>query len=228
MTARYGHGVGTGFLDGLLTEDLSDLRRALLDHPLWTGLHTGSTTRAHLRQFALQDAWLIREVHRLDGLAIAKAPDPDAADHLIRKLVPKAGALDLIVDLGVALGLTRADFDRVVPLPGCAGLTTQFYYHLCRSSFVETVACIGASETIFLEICGRIERDLLEVVGLSDEAIRFFAFHDALEPAERATTDLLRRLVPDRATAQAATDAVRLCYQLEALFYDAVLAHPIG
>lgn len=223
MDARYGTGVGTAFLDGVLTEDLGPLRRELLAHPLWAGLHDGRTTDAHLAVFAQQDAWLIREVHRLDGLAIAKAPDPVSADVLVRKLAPKAGALDLVVRFGEAVGVRRAEVEQPVPLAGCAALVGQFYYHLVRSSFVEAVAVIGASETIFLEICGRVEDDLL-ARGLSREAIAFFAFHDALEAAERDMTALVRSLVRSEADAVAVTAAVRLCYETERLFYDTVWA----
>lgn len=223
--ARYGHGVGTGFLDGWLTEDLGPLRRSLVEHPLWTGLASGATTDGHLRTFAAQDAWLIREVHRLDGLAIARAPDPESADVLLRKLVPKAGATDLVVRFGEAVGLPAAACRDPEPLPGCAALVSSFYYHLARSSFVETIAAIGASETIFLEICGRWE-DALLGRGLSREAIAFFAFHDALEAAERDSTALVGRLIRSGADARAVTAAVKLTYGLEKLFYDTVLANP--
>lgn len=223
--ARYGHGVGTRFLDGILTEDLGAHRRALVDHPLWTGLADGRTTDGHLRAFALQDAWLIREVHRLDGLAIAKAPDAASADVLIRKLVPKSGALDTLRCFGEAVGLAPGALDRVEPLPGCAGLVAHFYYHLARSTFVETLAAIGASETIFLEICGRWEPALI-ARGLSPDALAFFTLHDRLEAAEIEATELIAALVQGREAAEAVTAAVKLCYGLERLFYDTVLANP--
>jgi thiaminase/transcriptional activator TenA len=223
--ARYGHGVGTGFLDGWLTEDLGPMRRALVEHPLWAGLATGTTTDGHLRTFAAQDAWLIREVHRLDGLAIARAPDPESADALIRKLVPKAGAIDLVVRFGEAVGLAAAACRDPAPLPGCAGLVSSFYYHLARSTFVETIAAIGASETIFVEICGRWE-DALLARGLSRDSIAFFACHEGLEAAEREATALVGRLIRAEADARAVTAAVKLTYGLERLFYDTVLANP--
>ena len=221
-SAAYGEGVGTGFLAGLTTRDLRPKQEALLNHPLWAGVETRTTTREQLARFALQDSFLIREIYRLDSLAVAKAPTVEAADALLAKLTPKSGALEMLLRFGAAVGLARADFDEAEPLAPCLALTAQFYYHLARSSFAETVACIGASETIFLEICGRIDAPLRRY-GFSDEALEFFSFHEALESAERATTELLRPLVRTDADRAAVTRAADLCYDFEKLFYDAVL-----
>ncbi len=222
VNTAYGEGVGTGFLAGLSTQDLRPKQELLLNHPLWKGIQTQTTTREQLARFALQDIFLIREVYRLDSLAIAKAPTAEAADALIAKLTPKSGAADTLLRFGEAVGLTPEDFDAVKPLAPCLALTAQFYYHLARSSFAETVACIGASETIFLEICGRIDAPLRQY-GFSDEAVAFFRFHEALEPAERATTEMLRPFVTTDAEKEAVTRAAEVCYDFERLFYDAVL-----
>ena len=218
----YGEGVGTGFLAGLTTRDLRPKQEALLGHPLWTGVMDGRTTRTQLARFALQDVFLIREIYRLDSLAIAKAPTVAAADALIAKLEPKAGAEAVLVRFGEAVGLTQRDFDEAAPLAPCLALTAQFYYyHLARSTFAEAVACLGASETIFLEICGRIDGPL-RAYGFSDEALAFFSFHAQLEAAERATTEMLRPLVTTDAEREAVTRAAELCYDFERLFYDTV------
>ena len=222
VNAVYGEGVGTGFLAGLSTRDLRPKQEALLNHPLWTGIYDQTTTHEQLARFALQDIFLIREIYRLDSLAIAKAPTTRAADALIAKLTPKSGAADTLLRFGQAVGLTATDFDNAKPLAACLALTAQFYYHLARSSFAEVVACLGASETIFLEICGRIDAPLRRY-GFTAEALEFFSFHEALEPAERATTEMLRPLVTTEAEKEAVTRAAELCYDFERLFYDAVL-----
>ena len=223
----YGQGVGTGFLAGLSTRDLSPKQTALLEHPLWTGIEDQTTTREQLAQFALQDIFLIREIYRLDSLTIAKAPTAEAADALITKLTPKTGAADTLLRFGAAVGLTPEDFANAAPLAPCLALTAQFYYHLARSSFAETVACLGASETIFLEICGRIDAPLRRY-GFSDEAVEFFSFHEALEPFECATTEMLRPLVTTDAEKEAVTRAAEVCYDFERLFYDAVYRDVYG
>ena len=218
----YGEGVGTGFLAGLTTRDLRPLQEALLNHPLWTGVADGTTTREQLARFALQDMFLVRESYRLDALAIAKAPTVEAADALTAKLIPKVGAEDVLIRFGEAVGLTRQAFDEAAPLAPCLGLTAQFYYHLARSSFAEAVACLGASETIFLELCGRIDAPL-RAYGFADDTLEFWSFHAGLEAAERATTEMLRPLVRTEAEREAVTRAAELCYGFERLFYDAVL-----
>lgn len=234
MPPRYGNQLGSTFLANVFTvaqqDALRDKRTRLLEHPLWHGLENRQTSFAHLRTFTLQDAWLIREIHRLDGLAIAKAPDAASADYLINKLTPKQGARKSLQAFGEAIGLTSSQLVHPVPLAGCTALTTQFYYHLARSSFVEAIACIGTSETIFVEICGRIEQPLKENYGLSDETISFFSFHEDLEAPEAQMNALIERLVTESAkpdaTRAAVFAAVNLCYDCEQLFYDTVWQHP--
>ena len=234
MPSRYGHNLGSTFLANVLSQQqqdaLRDKRTQLLEHPLWQGLDSQQTSLGHLRTFTLQDAWLIREIHRLDGLAIAKAPDAASADYLINKLTPKQGALESLQAFGTAVGLEPVQLVNPTPLAGCAALTTQFYYHLARSSFVETIACIGTSETIFVEICGRIEQPLKANYGLSDEAITFFSSHENLEAPEAQMNTLIERLVTESAEPEAARAAVfaavSLCYDCEQLFYDTVWQHP--
>lgn len=234
MHPRYGRDLGSTFLANVLNQQQQDAlhekRTRLLNHPLWQGLVSQQTRLEHLRTFALQDAWLIREIHRLDGLAIAKAPDAASADYLIDKLSPKQGALASLQAFGHAIGLEPQQLMNPLPLAGCTALTTQFYYHLARSSFAEAVACIGASETIFVEICGRIEAPLKDNYGLSDDALRFFSFHENLVAPEAQINPLLARLVaesPDPDASRAAVfAAVALCYDCEQLFYDTVWQHP--
>ncbi len=223
MRQRYGDGVGARFLDGVITQDLSVEREALLNHPLWTGLASGRTGREHLAVFAVQDAWLLQEIHRLDGLAIARAPNPEVADILLRKLTPKAGAMEAIAQFGGALGVPREAFAPVEPLAGCAALVSLFYYHLARSSFVEAAAVLGASETIFLEISARVEPDLV-ALAFPAPVVSFFAAHDALEDAEEAMSAWLCEAISTEAEADAVTRALRLLYTTERLFYDTVLA----
>lgn len=221
----YGSGASQYFLSDVLTRDITFLKTEVLNHPLWQGVLDGSTTRSQLAAFALQDAWLIQEVHRLDGLAIAKAPDFASAEVLMRKLQPKSGSLDSIIAFAEAMGLSAADFETLHPLAGCAGLTTHFYYYLTRGSFVEAIACIGISETVFMEICGKVDSALRENYGLDDAAMHFFSFHEQLEQPERETEAMLRRLIQEEQR-ESVTQAVELSLGFEKLFYDTIWALP--
>ena len=75
------------FADGFLTENLELLRQRLLFHPLWTGIEKGTVSHETLRNFALQDWWLVREAYRLDALAVAGMPDLDLQELLLAKLI---------------------------------------------------------------------------------------------------------------------------------------------
>src|SRR5436309_5134083 len=159
------------FADHILTEDLDPLRQRLLFHPLWTGIEQGTLLRETLRIFALQDWWLVREAYRLDALAVASMPDLDLQDLLLAKLVPKIGGYKLLLRFGEALGLTRADFEAVVPLAGCLALTTFFYWMLASGSVPEKIAAVSASEDIFIQMCARVGPALLSHYGMSAEQV---------------------------------------------------------
>lgn len=221
---RFGDGLGAGFAAELLTEDLTARRRALLEHPLWTGVQAGTVTRAQLARFAVQDAWLIRQIAWLDGTLIARAPNPEVADLLVAKLTPKSGALDGLTAFGEAFGATRAEIEDPAPIAGCAALTSLFVYQLMRGTFAEAFATLAASETVFIEICGRIEGPLRDRYGLNPKALVFVSFHDALDPIGREGAALLARLVRTDDERRAVTAAVGLLYDTEKLFYDAVIA----
>ncbi len=212
------------FADTLLTTDLRPLRQRLLYHPLWTGIEAGTVVHEQLRRFALQDWWLVREVYRLDALAITMATDMEAQELLLAKLLPKVGGYQHLLRFGAALGLTRADFDAVEPLAGCMALTNFFYWMLAYGSPGEKLAAVSASEDIFIQICLRIAPALRRNYGLSAEEVTFFTGHEALEthvtPVD--TTLLARYTAPEER--RLITRAVRLSHEFELLFYNTIMA----
>lgn len=212
------------FADSLLTADLQPLRQKLLSHPLWVGIEQGTTTRAQLRRFALQDWWLVREAYRLDALAIAAASDLETQELLISKLQPKVGSYQSLWRFGAAFGLTHADFDAVEPLAGCMALTTFFYWILAYGSPPEKLAAVSASEDIFTQICLRIAPALARNYNLNADEIAFFTAHEAigeqLTPVDKA---LLARY-QSRSDRHLITRAIRLSHEFELLFYDTVMA----
>src|SRR5579864_3335995 len=165
------------YADAILTENVEPLRQRLLYHPLWAGIEAGTLEQPHLRLFALQDWWLIREAYRLDALAVAAASDLEVQELLLAKLMPKIGGYKLLLRFGEALGLSRADFDAVEPLAGCMALTNFFYWMLAYGSVPEKIAAVSASEDIFIQICARVGPALMRNYAMSAEQVAFFTAH---------------------------------------------------
>jgi thiaminase len=212
------------FADTLLTEDLQPLRQKLLNHPLWLGIEQGTVTREHLRRFALQDWWLVREAYRLDALAIAAATDLETQELLIAKLQPKVGGYHALFHFGAALGLSRADFDAVEPLAGCMALTTFFYWMLAYGSPGEKLAAVSASEDIFIQICLRIAPALMHNYGLNAAEVQFFTAHEQLGERVTPVDEVLLTRYQSPTERHLITRAVRLSHEFELLFYDTILA----
>lgn len=215
------------FADALLTEDLGPIRQQILNHPLWAGIEAGTLDPARLRLFALQDYWLVREAYRLDALAIAAAPDLEAQELLISKLLPKIGGYKLLWQFGEALGLSRTDFEAVEPLAGCMALTNFFYWMLAYGTPGEKLAAVSASEDIFVQICARVSPTLMRNYNLTASQVEFFSAHDQLgEKINPVDVKLLARYnSPDNR--KLITRAVRLSHEFEIMFYDTVFSTPL-
>jgi len=215
------------FADTILTDNIEPLRQRLLYHPLWTGIEAGSLEPARLRLFALQDWWLVREAYRLDALAIAAAPDLEAQELLLAKLMPKLGGYKLLLRFGEALGLSRADFDAVEPLAGCMALTNFFYWMLAYSSPGEKLAAVSASEDIFIQICARISPALMRNYSLNAEQVEFFTAHDQIGARVAPVDDILLARYNTPTDRRLITRAVHLSHEFELMFYDTVMTAPV-
>jgi pyrroloquinoline-quinone synthase len=211
------------FADNLLTEDLEPLRQKILHHPLWQKIEDGTLNRQKLQLFALQDWWLVREAYRLDALGVAGMPDLELQELLLAKLTPKIGGYKLLLAFGEALGLTRADFDKVEPLAGCMALTNFFYWMLAYGSAPEKIAAVSASEDIFVQICLRISPALIRNYGLTHEQVKFFTAHDQIGELLTPVDQQILSRYSSPTDRQLITRAVRLSHDFEVMFYDTIL-----
>jgi pyrroloquinoline-quinone synthase len=221
----------TGTLDALLGDDYSSERKALIHHPLWENLEHGQASDvrllAQLRAFALQDHWLVGHSLQLEALLLAHATDEAARELLAGKLSSKqvltVGDGNLL-RFGKALGLSQDDFENIEPLPGCAALTTHFYYALARGGFLRMLTAITVSESVFIAICDRAGPALQRQLGLSDADVAFFTLHDALkDPVDHLEALLARLANTDEARALVKRAAQR-SFGFEKLFYDTIFA----
>lgn len=212
------------FAESIVTEDIESLRFRLLHHPLWEHIEDGTLEVARLRLFALQDWWLVRQMYRLDALAIAAFSDLAVQELLIRKLTPKVGGQNLLLRFGEAVGLTRADFDEVEPLAGCMALTNFFYWMLAYGAPEEKLAAVSASEDIFIQICARVGPALIRHYGLSAEQVEFFSAHDVLEEHVSPVDTALLQRYSSVDEHRRITRAVRLSHEYEVMFYDTIMS----
>jgi pyrroloquinoline-quinone synthase len=220
--------LGTATLDALLGEDYSRQRRALIHHPLWEALEEGRASLAQVRTFALQDHWLVGHSLQLEALLLAHAPDEAARATLAGKLSGKqvftVGDGNLL-RFGAAIGLSTEDFANVEPLPGCAALTTHFYYALARDGFLGMLTALTVSESVFIAICDRAGPALRRQFGLSEADVAFFTLHDALkDPVDRLEAQLIARLANTPEARALVRRAAHRSFGFETLFYDSVHA----
>jgi Putative transcription activator len=217
----------TNFAATLLTENLDSLRQKIVDHPLWTEIEQGRLPIERLRLFALQDAFLVKQMYRLDAMAIAGEDDIEAQLLLIQKLVPKVGGHDILMRFGEAVGLRREDFEEIEPLAGCMALLNYFCWMLSYGTHGERLAAISASEDIFIKICLRIAPSLIKHYGLTEEQVFFFSWQKGLEEHVTPIDQQLLQRYNDPADRIKITRAVRLSYEYELMFYDTILNTPL-
>jgi pyrroloquinoline-quinone synthase len=213
-------------LEALFGKTYSSERDALIHHPLWEALERGEASLKQLQTFALQDHWLVGHSLQLEALLLAHAPDEAARQLLASKLSSKqvfaVGDGNLLC-FGQALGLSSADFAAVQPLPGCAALTTHFYYALARDGFLGMLTAITVSESVFIAICERVGPALQKHYQLSSEQVAFFTLHDALkDPVDRLEVQLIDRLAQTEQARAQVQQAAQRSFSFEKLFYDTV------
>ena len=211
------------FLDDLLSSETQTLRQRLLAHPLWQRIDDGTLPRERLGRFALQDYWLVQQAYRLDGLTIAAVKDPALQEVLIRKLAAKIHATDVLLDFGVGVGLSRADFAEVTPLAGCMALTTFFYWMIAHTAEVEIVAAIGASEAVFTQICLRVYPALQQHYHLTAQQVAFFSAHEAIGEQVDALDAYVRTRTLSGPERERIDRTVHLSHEFELLFYDTIM-----
>nr|BBH95952.1 hypothetical protein KTA_41510 [Thermogemmatispora argillosa] len=223
------------WFDHLLTADLPEraalraLREGILRHPFWSGVETGTLARERLGLFALQDWLIVQDAYRLDGLAIAQAaPDLELQEMLIDKLAAKKGGPELLIRFGEAVGVPRTAFARVVPLAGCQALLNFFYWVLETGSPGEWLVAVGASEEIFARLCLRVYPALLHHYGLEASQAAFFSAHDAIGQQITPLQRWLSRQSFGPAEQQRLIRVMRLSYEYEIQFYDALLQAPLA
>jgi pyrroloquinoline-quinone synthase len=215
-------------LDTLLGGDYSSEREALIHHPLWESLERGDASLEQLRAFALQDHWLVTHSLQLEALLLAHATDEAARELLASKLSSKqvftVGDGNLL-RFGKALGLSQEEFANVEPLPGCAALTTHFYYALARDGFLGMLTAITVSESVFIAICDRAGPALQRQLSLSSDDVAFFTLHDALkDPVDKLEAQLISRLANTPEARALVKRAAHRSFGFEKLFYDTIYA----
>jgi pyrroloquinoline-quinone synthase len=220
--------MGTGTLDALLGDDYSRTRKALIHHPLWEALEHGQASLEQLRVFALQDHWLVGHALQLEALLLSHATDESARELLASKLSSKqvftVGDGNLL-RFGKAIGLSKNDFENVEPLPGCAALTTHFYYALERDGFLGMLTAITVSESVFIAICDRAGPALQRQLGLNSDDVAFFTLHDALKnPVDHLEAQLIARLANTDEARALVKRAAQRAFGFEKLFYDTIYA----
>ena len=216
----------TGTLDALLGDDYSNERKALIHHPLWEALERGEARLEQLRAFALQGHWLVGHSLQLEALLLAHATDEAARTLLAGKLLSKqvftVGDGNLL-RFGEALGLSSEDFENVEALPGCAALTTHFYYALARDGFLGMLTAITVSESVFIAICDRAGPALQRQLGLSDADVAFFTLHDVLkDPVDHLEAQLIARSANTPEARALVKRAAHRSFGFEKLFYDTI------
>lgn len=215
------------FLDNILSLKTKNLRRDLLNHPLWQRIKDGTLPTKGLQTFALQDFWLIKQARRIDGLAIAKTSDPHLQKLLINRLGAKHKYQGTIFDFGYGVGLSKKDFESVEPIPGCMALTTFFYWMIDYSTDFEKAAAIFASIGVFSDICLQVYKPLMRHYKLSEKQAGFFSGHKFSEGNVDPVSEYIEKNLKTGEEKKKVDHAVMLSHEFEKMFYDTVLASSI-
>ena len=143
-----------------LTQELRQRHDALWEqmvaHPFVEELVRGTLPREKFRIYFLQDYLFLDALVQTVALAIAKAPDFDAARHLeefLRAIL--AGEDALFRDTFQQLGMAPHDYKAASPAPTTLALSSYLVRVAYQGSFLEIVAALTASEWTYYDWAAR-------------------------------------------------------------------------
>ncbi|HSW97565.1 MAG TPA: hypothetical protein VLF89_07105 [Candidatus Saccharimonadales bacterium] len=210
------------FLDKFLPKETKELRKRLIEHELWKKIANGTLEKKRLGIFTLQDYWLVNQAPRIDSLTIASLQNKELQNLLIARLT-KNTTYESLIDFGIGVGLTKKDFENIVPIAGCMALTTFFYWMIDYSSDIEKIAAIMTSVSIFSDICMKIYKPLMKYYNLTEKQVEFFSIHETNEGDVAEITNFIESHFQTKEERKMIAKAIHVSHKFELMFYDTIL-----
>jgi len=139
-----------------ITQDLKSKHGSLwkqaVGHPFVQELVEGTLPKEKFRRYFLQDYLFLKELSVLLSLAIAKAPDFDAARRLSAFLnVVVTGEEELFQRSFREMGIPREEVDRARPLPTCRAFGDYLVCLGYEGDFYDILAALFCTEGTYLD-----------------------------------------------------------------------------
>ena len=104
------------FVDQIFKEIVWPARDRLMETPYFNDLRAGTLTTRRLQGFSLEHTWFNRALLRASALRMLRAPDNEQFLAAAGGLIAEITHPDLCQRFGIAMGLTKEDFSKHVPL----------------------------------------------------------------------------------------------------------------
>ena len=210
-------------------------QRSNYDHPLWSGMVTGTHNLEQVRYFCRQHSIITLHNHNYHGRLYVVCPDPEWRERIAEVSYEEAtGRLfangvshhKLYLAYGKALGLDRED---MYGTDYCAGALAfrAYFSDICGRSFLEGVSAhMLAGEAQIPGLYGRIADKLREKFGLDDEGLAYWYVHDkADEDHSDAGRELLHDFARGQAELELVLETVGKTVDIMFLMYDDIWSH---
>lgn len=213
------------FFNKFLSPETKQLRQKVLDHPFWKQIENGTLDKRRLGIFILQDYWLVKQAVRIDTLIIASIKEPILQNLLLERLAKRSSnGHETLFNFGKGVGISKEEFIHAEPLAGCMALTTFFYWMIDHTSDMEKIAVIDASKEVFSVLCIRVQKALMKYYNLTQKEVEFFTIHKGFEKRLGAVEEYIKMNCKTSTAKKLIEQAIRLSYENEIMFYDAILA----
>jgi pyrroloquinoline quinone (PQQ) biosynthesis protein C len=198
MTTKTGN---RQFIDSVIKEIIQPGTDRLMESRYFSDLRAGKLTTRRIQGFALQ--------HYIHNMGILKAFALGATQHAAdnRAFTAYATAMgeelthpNMCKTLGMSLGLTENDFEKVAPVLGALVHTAACIHGIFLVSVSEMRAMALSNETMVQRYAAEFDEYLSkEPYNMSKEAREFFIVHKGadIEHTERAATAIAESVTSD-------------------------------
>jgi thiaminase/transcriptional activator TenA len=202
-------------------EEVTPLRRAILDHPFLAELADGTLPSASFQHYIIQDSLYLAEYARVLAIAAARAPSgagrlefSDGAKVAVQ--VEESLHQSYFAQFGVTIGMVEAS----EPTPACLGYTSYLASLAATRSYEELIAGILPCFWVYWEVGCDIKPRATSPNPYASWIDTYAA------PAFGEATDRVRALVDQAAADASATtrtamaQAFRMATRYEWMFWD--------
>jgi TENA/THI-4/PQQC family len=159
-----------------LSRELAPVESAIRSHPFLDQLESGALAEERLRAFACEQNRILRSDRQSFAHLAARYPEDPSRAFFLAMEVGEGEALARLERFAATLGLSAQDLRAYEPQPGCQAYPAFVAWLALNGSRLDVSLSFLVNLDAWGANCGRMQRALVDVYRLPEDALGFFDF----------------------------------------------------